>query len=166
MYNNSKAKVQVESRRQYSPDINTDMVLLTPRWRHRETKGHESSIITDSDEDVIPRYGPAWRNRDSLMSNRSFWGLSLAAMPLVTWSASACSAASTWASICWVFTYAGSSPVFGAGPLLSGRLLMSNDPTVDMLEERSQPEGWDDATRLTYSSSGKLVGFSHPVVWM
>lgn len=79
------------------------------------------------------------------MSNKSFWGLSLAAaaaMPFVTFSASAWRAASTWASICWVFTYAGISPVFGAWPLLSGRVLMSNDPAVDSRKKQLTAAVW------------------------
>lgn len=67
------------------------------------------------------------------MSNRSFCGLSLAvanARPFATVSPSAWRAARTWASICWVFTYAGISALCG-WPLLSGRLIISNDPTGD-----------------------------------
>lgn len=95
----------------------------------------------------VPKHKPrkTHTSQYSLMSNKSFWGLSLAAaaaMPFVTFSASAWRAASTWASICWVFTYAGISPVFGAWPLLSGRVLMSNDPAVDNQKKQLTAAVW------------------------
>lgn len=86
------------------------------------------------------------------MSNRSFWGLSLPAstMPFVAFSASAWRAASTWASICWVFTYMGISAAFGVWPLFSGRLLISKDPEYWKKQSQSQPAELTTWSRSKY----------------